>query len=429
MTTLSLFTATHDPRWMAELYASLRFQTWHEWVVLLNGEAKRDAFPDEMLADSRVRLIEAPSDLALSSDGKAKIGTLKSVACKACTGEALVEVDHDDLLMPRILEDVGAAFDDHPDISLVYSNCAEFNDSDGSPRTYGTTNGWEYLEFAHQGRRYLEILAPPPTAYHASLIWYAPNHIRAFRRSAYDAAGGYNESLSVLDDQDLMCRLFLVGPFYHIDRCGYLYRVHGENAWIKRNGEIQQNTRRIQRTYLYSMVEAEARRAGWKMIDLGGRFGCPKGYTAVDQTGPGVVADLNARYPFEDGEVGVVRAFDFLEHIADKMHSLREIHRVLRHGGYLLSQTPSTTGPNGEAGMGADQDPTHVSRWNRNAFWYVTRSQQAQYIDNTTVRFMPALLENCWPSQWHQDNCIPYVRADLIALKDGGTRPHGVLEI
>lgn len=429
MAQLSLFTPTHDARWMAELYASLRFQTWQEWIVMLNGRVSEDDLPRDMREDNRVRIIPAPNGIPLSSDGKPKIGALKAECCKACTREVLVEIDHDDILMPRILEDVAAAFDDHLDVSLVYSNCAEFNDSDGSPRTYGANNGWEYLEFEQSGRRYLEILGPEPTAYHVSLIYYAPNHIRAFRRSAYDAAGGYNADLSVLDDQDLMCRLFLLGPFHHIDRCGYLYRVHGENAWIQRNGEIQTNTRRIQQSYLHSMIEAEARRSGWKMLDLGGRFACPPGYTCVDQHGPGVVADLNVRYPFEDGEVGVVRAVDFLEHVADKMHSLCEIHRILRPGGYLLSETPSTTGPHGEAGMGADQDPTHVSRWNRNAFWYVTQRQRAQYIDNTTIRFFPMSLENFWPSDWHHENFIPYVRADLIALKDGAPRPHGVLEI
>jgi hypothetical protein len=418
---------------MAELYTSLSAQTWLEWVVLMNGEVKRDDFPAIMLTDQRVRLLEAPADIE-KCEGIPNIGALKAAACKACTGDVLVEVDHDDLLTPGILAAVSAAFDENPDVVLVYSNCAEFHEADGSPHDYGERGGWRYRDFQLNGRLYREIVAPPPTAYHCSLILYAPNHVRAFRRSAYEAAGGHNPGMRVLDDQDLIARMFLRGPFLHLDRCGYLYRIHGKNAWLRFNGEIQAHMRRVQHLYLDQMIQVEATRAGWQMLDLGGSHNCPPGYTCVDRRPPRsdtpyIIADLNGRYPFESGEVGVIRAADFLEHVADKMHSLHEIHRVLRPGGHLISLTPSTSGPNGEAGRGADQDPTHVSRWNSNSFWYVTRRQFAQYIDNTTVKFAPVWVEDLWPSEECQRNFIPYVRANLMALKDHGPRPFGSWEI
>ena len=80
------------------------------------------------------------------------------------------------------------------------------------------------------------------------------------------------------------------------------------------------------------------------------------------------------------------------------------------------------------------KDPTHISKWNKNSFWYITRQQQAKYIDNTTIRFYPVVLDNVWYSNWHKENCIPYVRADLICLKKDKYgnelfRPHGILEI
>jgi hypothetical protein len=59
----------------------------------------------------------------------------------------------------------------------------------------------------------------------------------------------------------------------------------------------------------------------------------------------------------------------------------------------------------------------------------VTRRQQAKYIDNTTVRFYPMVLENYFPADWHKQNFIPYVRADLICMKDGVQPSHGGIEI
>lgn len=164
------------------------------------------------------------------------------------------------------------------------------------------------------------------------------------------------------------------------------------------------------RCYAYALSIAKA--AGSLCIDLGGRFNCPEGFKSVDLKDVDFCADLNGRYPFEDNSVWIVRAFDFLEHIADKMHSLSEIHRILKPGGYLLSMTPSTIGPDGLAGMGAFQDPTHVSFWNKNSFWYVTEWEKMKYIDNTTVRFDPIVLDNCYPHEWHRENRIPYVIFD-----------------
>ncbi|MDP1796315.1 MAG: hypothetical protein Q8K78_02485, partial [Planctomycetaceae bacterium] len=55
--------------------------------------------------------------------------------------------------------------------------------------------------------------------------------------------------------------------------------------------------------------------------------------------------------------------------------------------GLSLSQTPSTDG------RGAFQDPTHVSFWNSNSFWYYTRADQNRFID-CPVRFQANRLKN-----------------------------------
>lgn len=175
----------------------------------------------------------------------------------------------------------------------------------------------------------------------------------------------------------------------------------------------------IQRVYelhyaFYNATISKALELNQLMIDLGGRFNHPADFKSVDLKDADIIADLNGLYPFEDSTVGVVRAYDFLEHVEDKMHSLSEIHRILIPGGVFLSSTPSTVGPDGLAGMGSDQDPTHVSHWNRNSFWYVTDPEKMKYIDNKTVRFESVILENVYPTDWHRENRIPYVIFDGI---------------
>jgi hypothetical protein len=101
---------------------------------------------------------------------------------------------------------------------------------------------------------------------------------------------------------------------------------------------------------------------------------------------------------------------------------MSEIHRVLVPGGYCFIHVPSTDG------RGAWQDPTHVSYWNQNSFFYYTRQQQAKYIDNSSIRFKTITLDTFYPSQWERDNQIPYVRAYLLALKSN-IRPMGRVEI
>ena len=117
------------------------------------------------------------------------------------------------------------------------------------------------------------------------------------------------------------------------------------------------------------------------------------------------------------GRIGAFQAHDALEHLRDPIHTMKELHRCLAPQGWLLSQTPSTDG------RGVFQDPTHVSFWNSNSFWCYTRADQNRCID-CPVRFQANRLKNFFPSEWHREHQIVYVKADL--LKVAGPVPGGV---
>jgi len=132
---ISIFTPSHDPKYLDEAYKSLKAQTnqaW-EWVVLLNGDAKWDR-PEY---DDRVVIVKA------SKNSNGFVGALKKEAVSHCIGEILLELDHDDILMPTCLEEVQKAFDENPDVSLVYSDFSYIN-ADGTPNfsKYSPDYGW-----------------------------------------------------------------------------------------------------------------------------------------------------------------------------------------------------------------------------------------------------------------------------------------------
>jgi hypothetical protein len=76
------------------------------------------------------------------------------------------------------------------------------------------------------------------------------------------------------------------------------------------------------------------------------------------------LADLRTPWPWSEGSVDQIRAWDVIEHLPDKIFTMNEMWRVLRAGGQAEISVPTTDG------TGAFQDPTHVSFWNRRSFAY-----------------------------------------------------------
>ena len=91
------------------------------------------------------------------------------------------------------------------------------------------------------------------------------------------------------------------------------------------------------------------------------------GYVNVDIVPPAdELADLRQRWPWPDSSIAEIKAFDIIEHLPDKIHTMNELWRVLAPGGTVEIEVPTTEG------RGADQDPQHCSYWNRNSFFYYT---------------------------------------------------------
>lgn len=390
---ISIITPSHNTKYLPELentILSQTFQDW-QWIILLNNGAEYLTGPN---TDRRIRVIKSPVNFD-------SVGMLKKYACSFAQGEIIVEVDHDDLLTPDCLEEISKAFENE-EIGFAYSDNAKL----GEFVPYDSYYGWVKKEFNYNGQILPVMTGQPLTPGRLGYIWYAPDHVRAWRKDVYDSIGGHNEALIICDDLDLMHRLYMVTKFHYIPKVLYIYRITGNNTWLQKNKLIQDESVRLYNKDIYNLSCRFADIHGLKKIDLCGGFNKPHGFLSIDKFNGDIIHDLETGIPLQDNSIGVIRANDALEHIKNSQFLMAEIHRVLAPGGILLSQTPSTDG------RGAWQDPTHVSFWNQNSFWYYTRKEQAQYIRNDKM-FRECKLTTEFLNDYGRDNNIPYVIAHL----------------
>lgn len=405
--------------YILETYKSLCAQTlddW-EWIILENNGG---VTPEAICQDPRVKVLH-------DTDAASCIGYLKRAASLAASHDYILELDADDLLHPEALGCTLLAFSEGAD--FVYSDNASFKtgtwESSWSGYPYGARHGWTHYETYYQGHKLLAMRAPPVTAQNLRLIYWAPDHLRAWRKSAYLGVGGHDAGMAVADDHDLIVRFFLAGKrFVHIPSCLYFYRIHPENTVSLRNAEIQRGTWANYNKYVFRLAEKFAQDGKLERVDLCGGIDAPKGYLILDQTLPkgrqGYKCDLDQVWPLLDNSVGLLRANDAVEHLRNPIHTMNEAWRVLAPGGWLMIDVPSTNG------KGAFCDPTHVSFWNDLSFRYYTDPAYMRYVAAFRGRFQTARVIEWFPTPWHKERNVPYVQAHLIALKEGYS-PMGAL--
>lgn len=411
----SLITPTHkNTPFIKELYESIKSQTYSnwEWILWLNGNASSD-YLNFVKDDNRVKIYYDTSN-------NTNVGYHKNKAFNLGTGDVLVELDHDDLLLENCLFRLNEIYEQYPEVGFVYSDNAKLCDSF---KPYGAQYGWKHSKLSFRDKTLWVPQSFDASSHSISLIWYSPDHVRSWRKDIYSLIGGHNVNLSILDDQELIMRTYLHTKFYHIKEPLYVYRIHGENTWLERNKPIQVQTIQFRNAWVQKLAEKEADDKGLKKIDIGGGIDGKPGYITIDTQDADINCDLNNGIPLPDNSCYIVNARHLLEHLKDPIKSMSEIHRVLVHGGWAFIEVPSTDG------RGAFQDPTHVSYWNQNSFMYYTKSEQAKYIRNNTIKFQAARLETIFPSPWWKQHHIPVVFANLICIKQNEPRFPGLLQI
>jgi hypothetical protein len=390
---VSVFTPTNNTKYLLTAYKELKDQDFYEWVILGNGGITINDFPKELLEDRRVKIF-----ITMMTGS---VGALKKMCCSYCSGDIFYEQDHDDLILPTAIEEIKKAFED-PEVVFAYSNCAYFMDKQYYFPPFSPETGWVWKPYSYNGKELRETIAPEPHPSNCSTIHWQPDHLRAFRKTAYDSVGGYDENLELLDDQDLMCKLFTVGKFYHINKCLYLYYVNLQNTFIKRQDEIAKHVDDGKKKYLSSMCEAWAKRENLKTIVLSSE----KDFNNYDEK---FTVEEFLRYDLDESSTGLISLFNNFVNISDKEKFLSKLYKTLIPGGMFLGIFPESK--NG---------------WNKYSFDFVL---DKFHPDAGTTRFYSCLIDKFSPAK-----DISFLRVALVALKKDENnneifRPHGKISI
>ena len=241
---VSVFTAAYKSKEKIQRpYRSLLKQTYSNWEwVIVDDSGDEDATYNQDLLpldDPRVRRYR-------QDHRNGYIGATKRYAAGLCTGEILVEVDHDDELTDDCLEKIVHTFQQHPECGFAYGDCADSYVGSNNSHWYGWDCGFGYdiyyRVWVHQMNRWQNVLRN--TAINGTTIRHLvglPNHPRAWTKECYHLLGGHREELLVADDYDMLVRSFLCTKYVCIPDLLYIqYRnENGDNSTFTRNRQIQ----------------------------------------------------------------------------------------------------------------------------------------------------------------------------------------------
>lgn len=248
---VSVFTPTYRTgERLARPLNSLLSQTYSNWEWVIYDDSPDDEtfklLSNIASREPRVRVFRSDRNCGV-------IGEVKRRLCGLARGTILVELDHDDELTDHCLADLVEAFAAFPDAGFAYTDCAEVFEENGESRMYGP--GWafgfgSYRDEVYRGKSFKVSNYPAINAKTIRHIVGVPNHVRAWKRDAYMAAGGHGSEIHVCDDYELILRTFLTTRIVHVQRFGYIqYITQGANTHQVRNKEIQRLVRLFRDRY------------------------------------------------------------------------------------------------------------------------------------------------------------------------------------
>jgi len=258
-------------------YKSLYNQTYSSWEWVIVDDSPEDHTETwEILKelsgkDHRVK----PHRILPVSGGN--IGEVKNRAASLSNGTWLIEMDHDDALLPTLMEDCIKASKEYPDAGFIYTNVAEPYE-DGQMRQYTSTIGEKETWYAnpnntfvwgygghkitkHGDIDYIEHVYPGINPKTIRFNIGMPNHARIWKRDVYNKIGKHNRFISVADDYELIVRTFLNTKMLHINKLLYL-QYNNRNSTVDNNSTDINRKARLIKDYYEQQIHQ-------RFIDLG----------------------------------------------------------------------------------------------------------------------------------------------------------------
>lgn len=236
----SVFTPAYNSYHKIErAYISLKNQTFKDWEFIVIDDSPTDDhfnfLRNLMGNDSRVRLYR-------KSENNGNIGNLKNEAVALCRGKYVLEFDHDDEILPFVLQDSVDYFDKNSDVGFIYMDCIAIYEN-GNNFFYGDfiCKGYGGYYCQKYNNKWVNVYNTPNiNNITLSHLVCCPNHPRIWRKSSLIEAGNFCEFLPICDDYEIILRTAITTKIAKIHKFGYVQYMNdnGNNFSFIRNGEI-----------------------------------------------------------------------------------------------------------------------------------------------------------------------------------------------
>lgn len=238
--TFSLFTPSYNSyHKILRVYNSLLKQTLVDWEWIIIDDSPDDNnfkfLRDNFSKDPRIRFYRR-------SCNNGSIGNVKNETIGLCRGKYILEMDHDDELMPYVLQESADLFEKHNNIGFIYYDCTCVYEN-GQNQWYGDfiCKGYGgYYSQKYDGKWRLIYITPNINNITLSHLVCCPNHPRIWRRNVLMEMGSYCEYLPICDDYEIILRTSVTTNIAKIHKLGYIQYMNesNNNFSLIRNAEI-----------------------------------------------------------------------------------------------------------------------------------------------------------------------------------------------
>lgn len=220
-------------------YKSVKLQTLKDWEwVILDDSIDDNNFEflrQNMSDDQRIRLYR-------KSENSGSIGNVKNEAISLCRGKYVLELDHDDEILPDVLKNAADVFDADADVGFIYMDFINIYEN-GNNYFYGDffCKGYgSYYCQKYQGNWRYVYNTPNINNVTLSHLVCCPNHPRIWRRELLNKIGNYCELLPICDDYEILLRTAVNTKIVKIPKLGYIqyFNSSDNNFSLIRNAEI-----------------------------------------------------------------------------------------------------------------------------------------------------------------------------------------------
>ena len=238
--TFSIFTTCYKSyEKILRAYNSVKSQTcidW-EWVIL-------DDSPDDDHFKFLCNLFENNSKIRLykRNSNSGSIGDVKNEVVSLCRGKYVLELDHDDEILPDVLSDSVNTFEKDPDIGFIYMDYANIYENKTNFKYHDCFSLGHSSYYLQKYNNQWIYVAMTPNINNVTLshIVSVPNHPRIWRKETLLKMGNYSEWLPIADDYELLLRTTVSTKMAKIHKLGYIQYMNNDNNNFSliRNKEI-----------------------------------------------------------------------------------------------------------------------------------------------------------------------------------------------